>query len=81
MNLHAEVLALQQQLGLSYKDSSHRLYMAELEKLKIADKNQKAFENLDKRIGDYLKNLSSRFVDKGQDQRSPDADEIDCSNL
>jgi hypothetical protein len=75
------VLALQQQLGLSYKDASHRLYMAELEKLKIADKNHKAFENLDKRIGDYLGNLSSSFVDKGQDQRSADADDIDHSNL
>ena len=35
MNLHAEMLALQRTLGLSYKDAVHRLYMAEGEKLKV----------------------------------------------
>ena len=35
--LHAEVVALQQKLGISYKDASHQLYMAELEKLKVAE--------------------------------------------
>jgi hypothetical protein len=34
---HSEVLALQQRLGISYKDAAHRLYMAELERVK-ADK-------------------------------------------
>jgi len=41
--LHAEVRALQQQLGLSYKDSAHRLFLAEVEKLKEQDKAKKAF--------------------------------------
>ena len=30
---HAEMLALQERLGISYKGALHRLYMAELEKL------------------------------------------------
>ncbi|KAF4618025.1 hypothetical protein D9613_011581 [Agrocybe pediades] len=34
LNLHAEVLALQERLGISYKDACHRLYLAEIEKNK-----------------------------------------------
>lgn len=33
LKLHAEVLALQASLGLSYKDAAHRLYMAEVSKI------------------------------------------------
>ena len=35
LSCHAEVKALQNKLGTSYKDASHRLYMAEVEKLKL----------------------------------------------
>jgi len=41
--LHAEVRALQQELELSYKDSAHHLFLAEVEKLKEQDKAKKAF--------------------------------------
>ena len=37
MLLHADVMSLTQQLGLSYKDAAHRLYSAEIERLKMAD--------------------------------------------
>lgn len=40
---HAEVKALQQTLGLSYKDAAHRLYMAEVERVKKADSAAKSF--------------------------------------
>jgi len=33
--LHVEVTAMQDRLGISYKDAAHRLYMAEIEKLKV----------------------------------------------
>ncbi|KAF8809687.1 hypothetical protein BYT27DRAFT_7254402 [Phlegmacium glaucopus] len=46
LSAHAEVLALQERLGISYKDASHRLYMAELERLKSDEKMHKAFANL-----------------------------------
>ncbi|KAF8810376.1 hypothetical protein BYT27DRAFT_7281205 [Phlegmacium glaucopus] len=46
LSAHAEVLALQEQLGISYKDASHHLYMAELERLKSDKKMHKAFANL-----------------------------------
>ena len=34
LNLHAEVIAMQLWLGLSYKDVAHCLYLAELEKMR-----------------------------------------------
>jgi hypothetical protein len=44
---HAEVLALQQRLGISYKDASHRLYLAEVERMKADEKAVKAFKILE----------------------------------
>ncbi|KAF8811076.1 hypothetical protein BYT27DRAFT_7018481, partial [Phlegmacium glaucopus] len=46
LSAHAEVLALQERLGISYKNASHRLYMAELERLKSDEKMHTAFVNL-----------------------------------
>ena len=43
MGLHAEIMSLRDTLGLSYKDASHQLCMAEWEKLKMDDRTQKAF--------------------------------------
>ncbi|KAF8797513.1 hypothetical protein BYT27DRAFT_7265656 [Phlegmacium glaucopus] len=43
---HSEVLALQERLGISYKDAAHRLYMAELEGIKAEQKMYKAFTSL-----------------------------------
>ena len=42
---HAEVLALRERLGISYKDAAHRLYMAEVERLKADEKLHKGFAN------------------------------------
>jgi len=58
MSAHAEVLALQQRLGLSYKDAAHRLFMAEFEKLKADEKLYKSFANLK---GSIEKVLESSF--------------------
>ena len=38
---------LQERLGISYKDAAHRLYMAELEKVKMDQKMFKAFASLE----------------------------------
>jgi hypothetical protein len=46
LSAHAEVLALQEWLGISYKDASHRLYMAELEKAKSDEVMHKSFVSL-----------------------------------
>ena len=46
MLAHAEVLALRERLGISYKDAAHRLYMAEVERLKADEKLHKVFANI-----------------------------------
>ena len=38
---------MQERLGISYKDAAHRLYMAELEKVKRDQKIFKAFASLE----------------------------------
>ena len=72
--LHAEVLALQETLGISYKDASHRLYLAELEKLKVADEKYKAFKNLGNRLGKFVHNISENFIQTPDNDLDPDAD-------
>jgi hypothetical protein len=64
LTYHAEVLALQDTFGISYKDASHRLYMASLEKLKVSQASYKAFKNLDTRLKKYLVDLPKRFGPK-----------------
>jgi hypothetical protein len=41
--LHAEIKALQDTLGISYKDAAHRLFLAEVERVKKADSAEKSF--------------------------------------
>ncbi|KAF8814721.1 hypothetical protein BYT27DRAFT_7081200, partial [Phlegmacium glaucopus] len=48
--LHAEIKALAQQLGLSYKDAAHHLYMAEVERVKMADSAARSFAAVKQRI-------------------------------
>jgi len=52
--LHTEIKALQQQFGLSYKDSAHRLYMAEVEKVRAFDTAHKSFSEIWQRIDTIL---------------------------
>lgn len=61
MTLHADVLALQDRWGISYKDASHRLYMAEVEKLKVNAKCHKAVENVASHAEDVLKNIMNEL--------------------
>jgi hypothetical protein len=37
VGIQADILDLHRRFGISYKDAAHRLYMAELERLKKAD--------------------------------------------
>jgi hypothetical protein len=46
MILHAEITALQEQLGLSDKDAAHRLYHSEVQKLKVEDEACKTLSGL-----------------------------------
>jgi hypothetical protein len=44
--LHAEIKALQQMYGLSYKDAAHRLYHSELRQVMAEDAAYKSFTTL-----------------------------------
>jgi len=54
--LHAEVRALQQELGLSCKNSTHHLpvFLAEVEKLKEQDKAKKVFSAIRQHIDSIM---------------------------
>jgi hypothetical protein len=62
LSCHAEAKALQTGLGTSYKDASHRLYMAEVEKLEQQDITLKTYATLKERIRSNLKTFESRFL-------------------
>lgn len=61
MGLHAEILAIRARYGISYKDASSRLYMAECEKVKTDDRARKALTVLAKRTGEVLTNIDGRL--------------------
>ena len=50
LTLHSEVKALQELLGISYKDAAHRLYMAEVEHFKVEREAKMAFTKFKERI-------------------------------
>ena len=50
-------------LGISYKDATHRLYMAEIERLKMADAAVKSFSMLKERIDNLLTNDLAPAID------------------
>ena len=54
MEQHAEVMSLQDRLGISYKDACHRLYLAELEYLKVERDSLLGLEQLEQNIEDAL---------------------------
>ena len=66
MGVHAEVLALWEMLGISYKDASHRLYMMECEKLRTDEKTHKAFSIVKERAREALMGFQKRFVQIGE---------------
>jgi hypothetical protein len=67
---HAEVLALQAKLGISYKDAAHRLYMAELERLKVDQKMYRAFNTLQASTRQTLEMAYQSLKGVGQSEAS-----------
>ena len=57
------VKALQKQLGISYKDASHRLYMAEVEKLEQQELTLKRLASLKERMEKSLSLFKSRVAE------------------
>ncbi|KAH9483508.1 hypothetical protein JR316_0002976 [Psilocybe cubensis] len=58
--LHAEVCALQKRLGISYQDAVHRLFMAEVAKLKVADGDRRYHAYMDQCMAKTLIKLEER---------------------
>jgi hypothetical protein len=50
-------MALRGQLGISYKDGSHRLYMSAIDKLFLDDQALKSFTNMTEEVGCSIKEL------------------------
>jgi hypothetical protein len=67
--LHAEVKALQDTLGISYKDAAHRMFLAEVERVQKADSASKAFAAIRTRIDNLVSHeICSPIsaIDKGE---------------
>jgi len=62
LGCHAEVKALQNHLGTSYKDASHRLYMTEVEKLEQQAINLKMYSTLKERMEYGRTSFESRLA-------------------
>ena len=54
MEQHAKFMSLQDRLGISYKDACHRLYLAELERLKAESDSLLGLEQLEQNIENAL---------------------------
>lgn len=65
---HAEIIALSRRLGISYKDASHRLYMAEVERLKAINLQCKAWANLAEGIRLSVQKLINAAVPKEDEE-------------
>lgn len=64
--VHAEIKALQQQHGLSYKDAAHRLYHSEVQKLRVEDDACKVISGLREHIDILSTDISNEIkrIDK-----------------
>ena len=71
LSCHAEIKSLQAHLGISYKDASHRLYLAEIEKFWGQNITMKTYAQLRGRVDDNLRIFESRLSGI---LTSPDAD-------
>jgi hypothetical protein len=72
LGCHAEVKALQNNLGTSYKDASHRLYMAEVETLEQQDIMLCTYATLEKRMECDMKSFKRRLSNIPLRSLSPD---------
>jgi hypothetical protein len=68
LRLHAEVKALQDQYGISYKDAAHRLYHGEIQKLSALTSSESKFstvhDELDYAIGDTVEVEEEQIAEK-----------------
>ena len=80
MGCHAEVKALQNNLGTSYKYASHRLYMAEVETLEQQDIMLHTYVTLKKRMEWDMKSFEWRLSNIPLRSSSHDENMADPAN-
>ncbi|KAF9549684.1 hypothetical protein CPC08DRAFT_769044 [Agrocybe pediades] len=56
---HSEIMAMRDEHGISYKDACHRLYLAELERVKVMQETHHSFKTLEKSIIEALREVAS----------------------
>lgn len=62
LNCHAAVKALQTQFGISYKDASHRLFLAEVEKLEHQTSTLRTYADLKERMEASIQSFERRLA-------------------
>ena len=61
---HAEILALKQKYGLSYKDAAHCLYHSEVQKLNAEDEAYAMISELRRQVDDIVeKDVKNMIMD------------------
>ncbi|KAF8221896.1 hypothetical protein L208DRAFT_1325564, partial [Tricholoma matsutake] len=80
LGCHAEVKALKTNLGTSYKDASHCLYMAEVETLEQQDIMLCTYATLKKRMECNMKSFKQRLSNIPLRSLSPDENMADPVN-
>lgn len=80
METHAEVVALQEKFGISYKDACHRLYFQQMEIARSAEKNAKVWGDLEKSLKasqDYLHGYDELLAKAHEEAAHADATQDD----
>jgi hypothetical protein len=62
LNIHADIVAIQHKLHISYKDASHLHYLTQVERLKASDEAYRGWKVFDDRLGASLASLAQRFA-------------------
>jgi hypothetical protein len=72
LTIHAEVKAMQEKYGLSYKDAAHRLYHSEVQKLKAEDIAYRSMQEMNQQNSSIVQDLQMRIdgIDFGVSQDS-----------
>lgn len=61
LTAHANILALGDRYGISYKDAVHQLYIAQIEKVKESDEAFKSIKRIDDELEGILRSISGEL--------------------
>ncbi|KAF9472057.1 hypothetical protein BDN70DRAFT_900851 [Pholiota conissans] len=77
LSLHAQVVALQEQFGISYKDAAHRLYFVYVNKVNLHTQSARVFESIETRMQKTLVEIGEKFDEiEGHKRHDHHADDM-----